>query len=185
MIVNSVLTSDNFPAQSIIDMDTVPRLLFNEEQQAAWLAAAGKGEKDTEFVSSEEWSKLVNHPQIFVYETGRLDSVLLGEGGKSYGKLHAKLYQEDQVGFVGTTNFDYRSRLYNNEMGFFFISYGLSEDINQSFEKLKQISYRWGSPEWLQLRQKIMDKGGTKGRTTARQRALYKFFRGSGFIWYL
>jgi hypothetical protein len=36
MITNSVLTSDNFPAQSIVDMDMAPRMLLTAEQKALW-----------------------------------------------------------------------------------------------------------------------------------------------------
>jgi hypothetical protein len=31
-----VLTSDNFPAQSIVDMDMAPRMLLTAEQKALW-----------------------------------------------------------------------------------------------------------------------------------------------------
>jgi phosphatidylserine/phosphatidylglycerophosphate/cardiolipin synthase-like enzyme len=135
IITNSVLTSDNFPAQSVIDMETAPRLLFTQEQWDAWLAAAGRDEMNSEFVNSDEWKDLVNHPRLKIYETGRLDSVLLGKGTENYGKLHAKFLLEEDFGFIGTSNFDYRSRLYNNEMGFFVVSAGLQADLNEAFCK--------------------------------------------------
>jgi len=185
IITNSVLTSDNFPAQSVIDMETAPRLLFTQEQWDAWLAAAGRDEMDSEFVNSDEWKDLVNHPRLKIYETGRLDSVLLGNGTEKYGKLHAKFLLDEDFGFIGTSNFDYRSRLYNNEMGFFVISAGLQADLNEAFDYLVDSSYRWGSPEWFQLRKEIMAKKGMKGRSTANQRRIYKTFKKTGAIWWL
>ena len=119
-----------------------------------------------------------------MYETGRLDSVLLG-GDRKYGKLHAKFLVNEDVGFIGTTNFDYRSRLYNNEMGFFFHDPELAADVHASFDYLVDSSYLWGSPEWLQLRRAVMDQGGMKGRSTKRQRGWYGFFKKTGIIWWL
>jgi phosphatidylserine/phosphatidylglycerophosphate/cardiolipin synthase-like enzyme len=185
IVTNSVLTSDNFPAQSVIDMETAPRLLLTEQQQELWMAAAGPDEMSSEIVSSEEWKRIVNHPRVAVFETGRLDSKLLGEGDASYGKLHAKFFIEDEIGFIGTSNFDYRSRLYNNEMGFFFTSDGLAEEVHEGIDSLIASSYRWGTPEWFQLRQAVMQLKGMKGRSTRLQRRYYKFFRNTGFHWYL
>lgn len=185
IITNSVLTSDNFSAQSIIDMETAPRLLLPPELREQWLQLNGKEEMNAELVSSETWAELINHPRLKVWETGRLDSVLLGQGDRYYGKLHAKFIITGDIGFVGTSNFDYRSRLYNNEMGFFFHDPDLAADVHASFDELVSISYRWGSPEWFQLRKAVMDKGGIKGKTTAGQRGWYKFYKKSGIIWLL
>jgi phosphatidylserine/phosphatidylglycerophosphate/cardiolipin synthase-like enzyme len=184
IITNSVLTSDNFPAQSIIDMETAPRLLLTPEMVDEWLAVKSPDEMDSELVSSEAWAELTSHPRLKVYETGRLDSVLLG-GNQNYGKLHAKFLMAEDVGFVGTTNFDYRSCLYNNEMGFFFQDPGLAADVHAGFDDLVAISYRWGSPEWFELRKKVMEKGGMKGKSTKSQRGWYKFFNKTGIIWLL
>jgi len=185
IITNSVLTSDNFPAQSVIDMETAPRLLLEPDMREAWLAASGPEEMTAELVNSEEWQEIVSFPRLKVYETGRLDSVLLGNGSKNYGKLHAKFYLESDLGFVGTTNFDYRSRLYNNEMGFFFLDENLAADIHASFDWLIENSYRWGSPEWFQLRKEVMGLKGMKGRSTKKQRRFYNIFKKTGLIWYL
>jgi phosphatidylserine/phosphatidylglycerophosphate/cardiolipin synthase-like enzyme len=184
IISNSVLTSDNFPAQSVIDMETGPRLLLPPEMREAWLNLDAGDETTADLVSSEEWRALVSHPRLRVYETGRLDSVLLG-GDRNYGKLHAKFFIADNVGFVGTTNFDYRSRLLNNEMGFFFVDDELAADVHASFDGLVSISYRWGSPEWLELRRQVMGLKGMKGSSTRNQRSWYKFFKKSGIIWLL
>ena len=184
IITNSVLTSDNFPAQSIIDMETAPRLLLPPDMREQWLNLETADEATSKLVNSETWAELTSHPRLQVYETGRLDSVLLG-GDQNYGKLHAKFLLTDQFGFVGTTNFDYRSRLYNNEMGFFFHGEALAADVHRGFDELKASSYRWGSPEWFELRRAVMEKGGMKGNSTRQQRGWYKFFKRSGIIWLL
>jgi phosphatidylserine/phosphatidylglycerophosphate/cardiolipin synthase-like enzyme len=184
IVTNSVLTSDNFPAQSVIDMETAPRLLLPPEVREEWLSLKGKEELNSSLVTGERWKELVNHPQIRVYETGRLDSVHLG-GDREYGKLHAKFFIAGDLGFVGTTNFDYRSRLYNNEMGFFFLDPELAGDLHRSFDELISRSYAWGSPEWLEMRAKVIEAGGMKGRSTAGQRGWYKFFKKTGIIWLL
>jgi phosphatidylserine/phosphatidylglycerophosphate/cardiolipin synthase-like enzyme len=185
IVTNSVLTSDNFPAQSVIDMDMAPRLLFTPEQRKAWMEVAGPDEAESELVNSPEWADLVRHPRLKIYETGKLDSVLLGNGTQNYGKLHAKYYLEGDLGFVGTTNFDYRSRLYNNEMGFFFLDPELAAELNGAFDHLVDSSYRWGSPEWFEMRKAVMGLKGMKGRSTRKQSRYYKMFKKTGFIWYL
>ena len=183
IVTNSVLTSDSFPSQSVIDMDTAPRLLLDQETRDAWLALNAEDEFGGALTSSAAWLEQVNHPRLAVYETGRLDSSKLGEGQAHYGKLHAKFFLDDEIGFVGTTNFDYRSRLYNSEMGYFFKSEPLAEELNEAFEYLVGMSYRWGSPEWLELRRKILDMKGMKGWSTKRQRGLYKTLKTTGLHW--
>ena len=173
IITNSVLTSDNFSAQSVIDMNMAPRLLLSPELREAWLDAPDDSEATRKLVTSEEWVKMVNHPRLHVYETGRMDDRSLG-GDVDYGKLHAKYIVMDHAGFVGTTNFDDRSGLINNEMGFFFMNQELADDLHADFELLKSRSYRWGSPEWLEFRQKVFEAGGLKGNTGESQRGIYK-----------
>lgn len=181
IVTNSVLTSDNFSSQSIIDMDTAPRLLLDQETRAAWRNLKG-GDEIGGLTSSESWLRQVNHPRLIIYETGRLDSKKLG-GDVSYGKLHAKFFLEDNIGFVGTTNFDYRSRLYNSEMGYFFKSDPLAKELNAAFDHLVGVSYRWGSPEWLELRRELMDLKGIKGKSTQHQRKVYKTLKATGLHW--
>ena len=173
LITNSVLTSDNFPAQSVVDMNMAPRLLLTPDLQAAWLESHDDSESDPDLVESAEWRRLVNHPRLKIYETGRLDDRSLG-GNVDYGKLHAKYVIMDNIGFVGTTNFDNRSRLINNEMGFFFEGEELANELNADFERLKSRSYLWGSPEWLEMRRRLYELGGMKGNTAKGQRAIYK-----------
>ncbi len=183
IVTNSVLTSDNFSSQSIIDMDTAPRLLLDQETRDAWQNLNANDEMDGDLTTSESWRKQVNHPRLNVYETGRLDSSKLGDGEVSYGKLHAKFFLENEIGFVGTTNFDYRSRLYNSEMGYFFKSDPLANELNEAFDYLVKMSYRWGSPEWLELRHKTIDTKGMKGWSTKHQRKVYKTLKATGLHW--
>ena len=179
IITNSVLTSDNFFTQSMIDMEMAPRLLLTPELREEWLSNSEEGEFNPALVESEEWKKLINHPQIFIYETGGIDSVELG-GDVHYGKLHAKFIVGDQVGFIGTSNFDYRSNLYNNELGFFYHSDVLRDDLVGIFEQLKSTSLRWGTPEWLEMRRKVMDSDSKKAGPARKQRGTYKTIRALG-----
>ncbi len=182
IITNSVLTSDNTMAQSMIDINMAPRMLLTDELQEVWEGETWEGETNPEVVESEEWIKLIANPRIKFYELGKLDSEILG-GDKYYGKLHAKFIVTDQVGFVGTSNFDYRSRLYNNEMGFFFRSDELRDELTAIFEDLKKDSYLWGTPEWLEMRNNLRLIGGKKGKNTYKQRETYKFLEESGLKW--
>jgi hypothetical protein len=179
LITNSVLTSDNFMAQSVVDMNMAPRLLLTPELQEAWLESYADSEANPALVESDQWRELINHPRLKIYETGRLDDRALG-GDKDYGKLHAKYIILDNIGFIGTTNFDDRSGLINNEMGFFFDGEEMANDLNADFERLKSRSYLWGSPEWLEMRRKVFEMGGIKGSTSKSQRAVYKSLRSVG-----
>ena len=179
VVTNSVMTSDNFFTQAIIDMGMAPRFLLTPELQKAWLSSLKKGELNPEVVESEEWKKLINHPQIFFYQTGRLDSAIIG-GDKHYGKLHAKFIYGKEGGFVGTSNFDYRSNLYNNELGFFFEGDKVRDELADVFEQLKATSYRWGSPEWLEMRRKIMESDSSKAGPARKQRTIFKTVKALG-----
>jgi phosphatidylserine/phosphatidylglycerophosphate/cardiolipin synthase-like enzyme len=163
-------------------MDTAPRLLLTDEQQAVWLSGRRDSELNQEFVNSDAWKRVFSHPRLRIYQTGKLDSVLIG-GDRHYGKLHAKCFFVGDFGFVGTSNFDYRSRVFNNEMGFYYLDPELSGDLNRVFEQLKAISLRWGSEDWLEMRRRLIAQGGFKGYTTATQRGRYKFLKGTGLIW--
>ncbi len=179
VITNSVMTSDNFFTQAIIDMGMSPRFLLTPELQKAWLSSVEKGEFNPEVVESEEWQRLINHPQVFIYQTGGVDSVILG-GDTHYGKLHAKFIYGEKAGFVGTSNFDYRSNLYNNELGFFFLGDEVRDELADVFEQLKATSYRWGSPEWLEMRRKVMESDSSKAGPARKQRGIYKTVRALG-----
>lgn len=180
VITNSVMTSDNFFTQAIIDMDMVPRLLLTPELTAAWQGDIEQGEFNPKIVESDEWKQLIDHPQIAIYQTGRLDSILLGEGKTYYGKLHAKFILGENLAFIGTSNFDYRSNLYNNEMGFVVRSPELRQDLLKIFEALKSTSYRWGTPEWLKMRKELMAADTKKSGPARKQRFIFKTVRALG-----
>ena len=182
VITNSVLTSDNFLAQSIIDIDMAPRILLTEELRAVWEGEIWEGETNPDVVESAEWKKLIANPRIKIYQLGKIDSEFLG-GDVHYGKLHAKFILTDAVAFVGTTNLDYRSRLYNNEMGYFLTGRELKAELLEIFEGLKQDSYLWGSPEWLEMRDKLRRTGSSKGGRAYRQRKTYDSLRNSSLKW--
>ena len=183
IVTNSVLTSDNFFAQAVIDMDLVPRLLLTPELQSRWLQKPALSELDAELVGSDAWQTMMDHPRLHFYQTGQLNDVSFG-GDYVHAKLHAKYTVSDDMGFIGTTNFDYRSRLYNNEMGFFFRSEELADDLRANSAFLQGIAYRWGSPEWLEMRRRIMEQKGVKASTTRDQRSLYKTLKNTGLQWF-
>jgi putative cardiolipin synthase len=180
IVTNSVMTSDNFFTQAIIDMDMAPRFLLTPELQQAWVSSLEEGEFNPQLVESEEWKRLISHPQLFIYQTGKLDSVLLPGGTTHYGKLHAKFIVGENIGFIGTSNFDYRSNLYNNEMGFFYQDAGLHNDLVEIFDLLKSTSYRWGTPEWLQMRRLLMESDSKKSSPARKQRTWFKVTRALG-----
>lgn len=184
IITNSVLTSDNQFAQSMIDMDTAPRLLLNEEQKKQWRdKKLDNSEYNAALLDSPLWQQMVNNPQVKIYQTGRNDSVQLG-GDTYYGKLHGKfVFGSNATGFVGTSNFDYRSILYNNEVGYFFNSEALAADLLQEFERLKSQSLLWGTPEWREMRTQILDAGGPKARAIKKQRRTYNLMEKTGLKW--
>jgi phosphatidylserine/phosphatidylglycerophosphate/cardiolipin synthase-like enzyme len=182
IVTNSALTSDNPFAQAVIDMETAPRLLLTPEVMKKWQEGYVKDEPPRELVESREWQELVSNPRLRIYETGRIDAVAFG-GKETYGKLHAKFIIADGGGFVGTDNFDYRSRLFNNEFGFFFKGDALYEDLNVEFDKLVAKSYAWGSPEWLEMRRALLKQGGMKPMTSRFQRWLYKVSKATGLEW--
>jgi putative cardiolipin synthase len=164
-------------------MDLAPRLLLSEELQAAWLEKPDKSELNPELVESDDWVRMVNHPRLHIYEIGRIDDVRFG-GDYDHSKLHAKYTLSDDFGFIGTTNFDYRSRLYNNEMGFFYKSEELAADVRANTDYLIGVSYRWGSPEWLEMRKQIMLQKDSKASMTRKQRGLYKTLKNTGLQWF-
>ena len=160
-----------------------PRLLLTPEQQALWLGPAKDGELNPELVETEAWQQQVNNPRIMIYQTGRLDATLLG-GPTEYGKLHGKFIVEDHFGFIGTSNFDYRSRLFNNEMGYFVDGPGVLESLHVDFEMLRALSYRWGSPQWLEMRRRAMEAKGVKSWSVRNQRTVFRTLKAMGLDWF-
>ncbi|MGF1749583.1 phospholipase D-like domain-containing protein [Vibrio cionasavignyae] len=181
VITNSVLTSDNYFTQAVIDMHTAPNILMMDSNtQQQWLDdEVENNEQNPEFIQSNGWKKLTQHPQVKFYQLGKQDSILIG-GDKYYGKLHAKFLIIDDSAFVGTTNLDFRSLLYNNEVGFFLSGEALVKQLTLQFSLLKQDSLQWGSAEWLEMRYKLREAGGSKGRTSSRQRGIFETLESTG-----
>lgn len=182
IITNSVMSSDNAMAQSIIDFDMAPRLLLAPDMLEQWRAVPARGEQNPQLVQSAAWIKAIDNPGLRIYQIGKLDSVLLG-GDAYYGKLHAKFLFADSIGFVGTSNLDYRSRLLNNEMGYFFHGEQLQQDLQAEFDRLKELSLLWGSPEWLDMRARMREGFGIKSTATENQRELYYELEATGLKW--
>jgi putative cardiolipin synthase len=168
----------------MIDMDMAPRLLLSPDLVEKWRKTKQEEELQSELVNSKEWQELINNPQIKIYQVGKLDASMLG-GESEYGKLHAKFFFAENGGFIGTSNFDYRSRIYNNEMGYFFKSTELQSQLDEIFESLKEQSYLWGTGEWLQMRNKMMEVPGIKGRSAKKQRKTFTRIMQSGIVWQL
>jgi putative cardiolipin synthase len=53
--------------------------------------------------------------------------------------------------------------------GRFFDSAELANDLAENTGYLISLSYRWGSPEWLEMRRQLMELGGKKGYTVRHQ----------------
>jgi hypothetical protein len=68
-------------------------------------------------------------------------------------------------------------------MGFFFDSEEMVNDIAENTDYLISLSYRWGSPEWLQMRHRLGELGGAKGYTVRHQRGIYKTIKNTGLMW--
>ncbi|QDP02161.1 phospholipase D-like domain-containing protein [Thalassotalea sp. PS06] len=185
IITNSVMSSDNFMTQSIIDMEMVPRMLSDDPQFIdKWQDDLEVSEENPDFIASEDFQKAISNPRIKVYQLGKLDADLIG-GDETYGKLHAKFIVTNNVAFVGTTNLDYRSRFINNEMGYFMLGEGVNNELNQIFDDLKKRCYLWGEPDWLAMRKKIRDLEGMEGFSARSQRSVYSKLIFTGIKWQL
>ena len=184
IVTNSIMTSDNFLAQAMIDIEMAPRLLLSEKMVQTWRNTKQQEELESELVNSVEWKEMISNPQIKIYQLGKLDSSIFGGEG-DYGKLHAKFFFSENSGFIGTSNFDYRSRIYNNELGYFFRSSELSNRLKEIFQSLKEQSYLWGAEEWLQMRNKMTGVSGIKGRSARKQRTTFTRIKRTGIMWQL
>lgn len=130
VISNSIGTTDNVPAQAMVDTILGPKL-----------------------VTELEGDPIAS--QIKVYAYGKMDDAALG-GTVDYGKLHAKFtIIDDNKVLVSTSNLDPRSRYLNTELGVFFEGKDgmMATNLQAYFDKLANMSYEWGSPEWKQARE--------------------------------
>ncbi len=182
LITNSVMTGENLLVQSVVDMETAPRLLLSLEAMKQWRSLKPLQESKSDLVMGEEWNRMMRDGRLRIYQTGKLDAVELG-GNVYYGKLHAKFLVVDDFGFVGTNNFDSRSRFLNNEFGYFINGDAVIADLNAEFERLKARSTQWGSTEWLSVRERMMSGKEKRSRRIRMQRAMFKASRRLGLIW--
>jgi len=65
-------------------------------------------------------------------------------------------------------------------MGFLYRSPELKQDMDAIFDELKTTTYRWGTPEWLQMRKELMDSDSKKASPARKQRGIYKTIKGLG-----
>ena len=55
-----------------------------------------------------------------------------------------------------------------------------AQDVIDDFELLKSESYLWGSPEWLEMRRRLMESDGQKGWSVRNQRKTFNSLRKTG-----
>jgi putative cardiolipin synthase len=125
VITNSIVTSDNMPAQILVDIETIPNLMENPRF----------------------------HSQIKVYEYGRADDVDLG-GTQHYGKLHFKgaYFKSLQTSLVATYNKDPRSQVLNSESGVVIEGAEYSKNMEREIDSLVGKSHQWNTDEFRQIR---------------------------------
>tara|TARA_B110001454_G_scaffold219203_1_gene252130 strand:+ start:43769 stop:45577 length:1809 start_codon:yes stop_codon:yes gene_type:complete len=136
IVTNSIMTSDNMAAQTLVDATLGPQLVLNRE-----------------YLTAEGETKSYGAEQVELYEYGRLDSKDIG-GDKAYGKLHAKgaHMKSLEASFVTTYNADPRSQFLNSELGLFIVSPDHSAKIKSFVDQLIQDSHVWGSDEYHAIR---------------------------------
>ena len=98
IITNSVLTSDNFLAQSVFDQEVAKELTKNQriyDNDGLIDEFHGFGEQ---IMSQADFDKIIADGRIKIWELGRLDAVEFG-GEEIYGKLHGKFLTIDDETF--------------------------------------------------------------------------------------
>jgi cardiolipin synthase C len=158
ILSNSVATSDSAAAMETFDNETAPGML-QEGPYHCTLVDGGVGKHlEGEFKNTDSHG----NPRIEVFELGRLDNKMFAGNtinGKPapasafYGKLHAKFAIVDgQQSWVGSDNFDERSRHLNSETAIFVNNHQISKDLTEQFDKLAGRSYHYGSKDWKVMR---------------------------------
>lgn len=159
ILSNSVATSDSAAAMETFDNETAPSML-QEGPYHCTLVEAGHGRHvDGEFKNTD--SK--GNSRIEVLELGRLDNKMFAgnvingkpaEASAFYGKLHAKFaIVDNKVSWVGSDNFDERSRHLNSETAIFVSSPQVSENLTEQFNKLASRSLHFGEEDWKTMRE--------------------------------
>lgn len=137
IVTNSVMTSDNIPAQILVDNVIGPALALDPGTPATATTPAIRS------VSS----------QVRIYQYGKLDAKDLG-GTVGYGKLHAKgmLLRGANVSIIGTFNNDPRSLLLNSEGAAMIQGAEMAAQFGQEIDRLIRDSHLWGSVEYHSIR---------------------------------
>lgn len=139
IISNSVLTSDNMMAQTLVDTEMAPDFMVRGPYMLKNLNGS---------TSHLNWTP---SEAARIYELGRLDATDFG-GRAYYGKLHAKYAIIDgRYSIVASHNGDPRTRHLNSEVGFFVDSEEIARELTDQFDKTIARSYLWGSSDWQKL----------------------------------
>jgi hypothetical protein len=62
-------------------------------------------------------------------------------------------------------------------MGFTVNGREIHQGMVEVFEWLKSASYRWGTPEWLQMREELMEADTKKSGPARKQRTIFNSLR--------
>jgi phosphatidylserine/phosphatidylglycerophosphate/cardiolipin synthase-like enzyme len=157
VLTNSIMTSDNMPAQILVDNVIGPALMLDAGLQNA------RGDQFRRSVAD----------QVQIYQYGRADAKELG-GSVGYGKLHAKgmLLRESGVSVIGTFNNDPRSLLLNSEGAAIIKGGATAERFARDIEAIKAQSHLWGSDEYHAIRANA--RLGMKTSVARQSRILYQ-----------
>ncbi|MBX3040647.1 MAG: hypothetical protein KF789_08080 [Bdellovibrionaceae bacterium] len=138
IVTNSIMTSDNMPAQILVDNVIGPALMNDPGVFNA------KGDQVRRSVAD----------QVKIYQYGRLDATTLG-GKVGYGKMHAKglLLMDSKVSVIGTFNNDPRSLLLNSEGAAVVRNPEIAGKFEADIQKMIKESHLWGSEEYYAIRQ--------------------------------
>lgn len=161
IISNSVLTTDNPFTQAVVDYEIGPSL--HRFLRSMWCNPLNPntGERDVERCRNIYGvlpPEIHNRGTAAVYAFGRNDSAELStnvdyDKAKFYGKLHSKYFIiDDTECWIGSHNFDPRSRYHDTEVGFIMHGRSFCQALDREFQILKQRSYIWGSRKWMRLR---------------------------------
>lgn len=166
IITNSIMTSDNMMAQTLVDATLGPQLVLDRTYRS--------GDGDLKEYTAD---------QIELYEYGKIDSIDLG-GKTPYGKLHAKamLMKALEGSFISTFNGDPRSQYLNSELGLFIFSKQHSVVVEKQIQELILNSHIWGSQEYYDIR-RHPKLSKTKRFLAHNVDNLYKLMKKLGIMW--
>ena len=172
IITNSVLTNDNPLVQMAIDQGLAPGLTKLQKDPAVIRQLNELGDS---LLSQAEWEEIVAQKRVQVWEYARKDDPTHVRASSSE-KIHAKAtVVDDRAALLSTSNMDERSRRRNSESGLIMFNEEITKQMYEHIETLKSYSVLWGSPEWQQIRENVIERGGIRGRVVKDQEKIYKF----------